>query len=156
MIDTCRARQMSFDQKHGISRLVDPFISKANAKQRRGRAGRVRPGICFHLLPTKVFEKLAEYQVPDSMRLSLEELCLSMKSILGPESRLEDSIMALLLDPPPQRNVSQAITLLGDVEALDHEERITPLGEILGRLPVNVRIGRLLIMGCLGERISFE
>jgi ATP-dependent RNA helicase DHX29 len=58
VIDTCRAREVTFDDRQHVKRLMEIFVSKANCKQRRGRAGRVREGVCYHLIPSPYFETL--------------------------------------------------------------------------------------------------
>jgi len=70
---------MRYDHNRGLSCLEDTWISKANAKQRRGRAGRVRPGCCFRLFSRQQFEKFEEQQLPEMLRVSLEGLCLRVK-----------------------------------------------------------------------------
>lgn len=81
-----KAKEKSYDALNKIACLYPVWISKAACKQRRGRAGRVRPGICYHLFPKPMFDDhMLEYQVPELQRTPLEELCLQIKSLgLGP------------------------------------------------------------------------
>ncbi|KAJ3373265.1 ATP-dependent RNA helicase dhx29 [Kappamyces sp. JEL0680] len=146
VVDTVRAREVHFSEKSGLTRLMDTLVSKANVLQRRGRAGRVRPGLAFHLVPQDVFDRLPDHQLPEMMRLPLEEICLKMKSVLDNQNSIRESF-AQLLDPPPPKNVDRAVKLLKDSQALDAAEAITKLGELLGQLPVDVRLGKCLVLG---------
>src|SRR5690606_11657785 len=67
VVDIGRHKEMRFDERRQISRLVETFISEANAKQRRGRAGRVQEGLCFHLFTKTRFGKMAEQQTPEML-----------------------------------------------------------------------------------------
>jgi ATP-dependent RNA helicase DHX29 len=115
VIDTCRANQISYDTHKHISRLSQVFVSKANCLQRRGRAGRVREGICYHLIPHEKYEKLAGHQVPEIMRVPLEELILQITAAKLGTVR---SVIAEALDPPPQRHVERSVEELTKVQAL--------------------------------------
>lgn len=79
MIDTGRHKEMRYDHNRGLSCLEDTWVSKANAKQRRGRAGRVRPGCCFRLFSRQQFQKFDDQQLPEMLRVSLEGLCLRVR-----------------------------------------------------------------------------
>ncbi|EIM24205.1 P-loop containing nucleoside triphosphate hydrolase protein [Wallemia mellicola CBS 633.66] len=159
VIDTGRHREMRFDEKRQISRLLDCFIAKSNAKQRRGRAGRVREGLCFHLFTRDRFEnKLSDHPLPEMTRLSLQDLALRIKIMnvqIG--SSIEDVLMRAL-DPPTSINVQRAISSLIEVKALRSNEDITPMGRILSRLPVDVHIGKFLlfavVFGCLDSALT--
>jgi ATP-dependent RNA helicase DHX29 len=146
VIDSVRAREITFDQKRGITRLVDIFISKANVKQRMGRSGRIRPGISFHLVPLETFEKLPDDQKPEMVRLPLEEVCLKMAQMDLDIGSLSETFQALI-DPPPVQNVDKAILSLKRIKALNEEELITNLGKLLGQIPLDVRVGKILVFG---------
>ncbi|KAK6536166.1 hypothetical protein TWF281_000412 [Arthrobotrys megalospora] len=147
VIDTCKSKEMRFDEKKQLSRLIETFISKANAKQRRGRAGRVQEGLCFHLVTQERFNSyFPEQQVPEMLRLSLQDLVLRIKICkLG---GIEETL-SLALDPPTPKNVSRAIDSLLEVKALTPNEELTPLGRHLAQLPLDVYLGKLLLLGSL-------
>jgi ATP-dependent RNA helicase DHX29 len=113
VIDTGKHREMRFDERRQLSRLVQAFISKANAKQRRGRAGRVQEGICFHLFTKKRHDELlAPQQTPEMLRLSLQDLAMRVKiSGLGD---IEETL-GFALDPPSPKNIRRAIDQLIEV-----------------------------------------
>ncbi|KAJ4483983.1 P-loop containing nucleoside triphosphate hydrolase protein [Lentinula lateritia] len=150
VIDTGKHREMRFDEKRQISRLVETFIARSNAAQRRGRAGRVQEGLCFHLF-TKVRHdnQMVDNPLPEMMRLSLADLSLRIKIMkvkLG--SSIED-VLSRALDPPTPVNVQRAISMLVEVRALTSSEEITPMGRLLSKLPTDVHLGKFLLIATL-------
>ena len=145
VIDAGKHKEMRFDERRQLSRLVESFISRANAKQRRGRAGRVQKGLCFHLFSKHRHDTLlAEQQTPEMLRLSLQDLVLRVKicKLGGVEETLAEA-----LDPPSAKNVRRAVDALVDVKALTATEDLTPLGRQLSRLPLDVFLGKLILLG---------
>ncbi|APA12621.1 hypothetical protein sscle_09g073910 [Sclerotinia sclerotiorum 1980 UF-70] len=145
VIDTGKHREMRFDERRQLSRLLETFISKANAKQRRGRAGRVQEGLCFHLFTKyRHDEVMADQQTPEFLRLSLQDLAIRVKicKLGGIEETLSEA-----LDPPSAKNIRRAIDALVDVRALTAGEDLTPLGVQLARLPLDVFLGKLMLLG---------
>ncbi|KAM0248259.1 hypothetical protein ACHAQJ_009525 [Trichoderma viride] len=156
VIDTGKHREMRFDEKKQLSRLIDTFISRANAKQRRGRAGRVQNGLCFHMFSRYRHDTLmSDQQTPEMLRLSLQDLAIRVKicKIGSIEETLGDA-----LDPPSAKNIRRAIDALVDVRALTGAEDLTPLGYQLARLPLDVFLGKLILLGsvfkCLDMAIT--
>ncbi|KAL8727270.1 MAG: hypothetical protein Q9166_006151 [cf. Caloplaca sp. 2 TL-2023] len=147
VIDTGKHKEMRFDERRQLSRLIEVFISRANAKQRRGRAGRVQEGICFHLFTKSRHDMImAQDQTPEILRLSLQDLVLRVKicKLGGVEQTLAEA-----LDPPLAKNVRRAIDALIDVKALTVSEELTPLGRQLAKLPLDVFLGKLILLGCI-------
>ncbi|XP_021117075.1 ATP-dependent RNA helicase DHX29 isoform X2 [Heterocephalus glaber] len=147
VIDTGRTKENKYHESSQMSSLVETFISKASALQRQGRAGRVRDGFCFRIYTRERFENFMEYSVPEILRVPLEELCLHiMKCNLGsPEDFLSKA-----LDPPQLQVISNAMNLLRKIGACElNEPKLTPLGQHLAALPVNVKIGKMLIFGAI-------
>jgi ATP-dependent RNA helicase DHX29 len=145
VVDSGKEKVMRFDERRQLSRLVESFISRANAKQRRGRAGRVQSGICFHLFRKDRHDRLlSEQQTPEMLRLSLQDLVLRVKmcNLGGIENALSEA-----LDPPSSKNIRRAIEALKDVKALTNAEDLTPLGRQLARLPLDVFLGKLVLNG---------
>jgi len=147
VIDTGKHKEMRFDEKRQLSRLIETFISKANAKQRRGRAGRVQPGICWHLFTKERHDKyMADQQTPEIMRLSLQDLVLRVKiCALG---NVEE-VLTSALDSPTPKNIKRAVDSLVDVKALTQDEKLTPLGQRLAGLPLDVYLGKLVLLGSI-------
>ncbi|KAK6388607.1 hypothetical protein LTR65_007763 [Meristemomyces frigidus] len=151
VIDTGKHKEMRFDEKRQMSRLILSFIARANAKQRRGRAGRVQEGLCFHLFTKHRHDELmADNQTPEMLRLSLQDLVMRVKVCkLG---GIEQALSAAL-DPPSTRNIRRAIDALIEVDALTVSEELTPLGQQLAKLPLDAQLGKLIVLasvfGCL-------
>jgi len=156
VIDVGRHKEMRYDERRQISRLIQSFISKANAKQRRGRAGRVQEGICFHLFTKHRHDSLmAEQQTPEMLRLSLQELIMRVKIC-----KLGDieQTLSQALDPPSSKNIRRAIDALIEVGALTTKEELTPLGRQLSKLPLDAQLGKLCLLasifGCLDSALT--
>jgi ATP-dependent RNA helicase DHX57 len=159
VIDTARVKEMSYDALNGTSVLAETFISQAAARQRSGRAGRVSKGTCYRLVRRATFDnKLAPQQEPEIRRVSLEHLVLNLLSITpaGSAERNPHEFLARALDPPSAAAISAAVSNLvaiGALEAVDSlasgSIRLTALGRHLSGLPVDARIGKLLIYGAL-------
>ncbi|PNS15386.1 ATP-dependent RNA helicase DHX36 [Sphaceloma murrayae] len=147
VVDTGKHKEMRFDERRQLSRLIQSFISRANAKQRRGRAGRVQEGICFHLFTKHRHDKImAEQQTPEMLRLSLQDLVMRVKIC-----KLGDIETALseALDPPSIKNIRRAIDALIEVGALTSAEDLTPLGQQIAKLPLDAQLSKLILLGSI-------
>eukprot|EP00249_Psilotum_nudum_P011376 c23135_g1_i1 orf=250-4686(-) len=156
VIDCGKHKEIRYDARRGISSLVEVWISRANAKQRRGRAGRVKPGNCFCLYTRHRFEKLMlPFQIPEMLRAPLVELCLQIKFLsLGNIALFLEKAM----QAPKSEAVKSAISTLYEVGAFNEKEELTPLGYHLAKLPVDVRIGKMMlygaVFGCLSPLLT--
>ncbi|RIA92801.1 P-loop containing nucleoside triphosphate hydrolase protein [Glomus cerebriforme] len=147
VIDTGKVNQIRYNEKKKITNLQEMFISKANVKQRKGRAGRVREGICFHLFTRwKYDNEMHEYELPEILRLPLQELCLKIK-ICGLGNI--EQVLNMALDVPSSQAINNAIITLQEVQALTIEEELTPLGIHLSHIPVDVHLGKMLLFGSI-------
>ncbi|TBU35097.1 P-loop containing nucleoside triphosphate hydrolase protein [Dichomitus squalens] len=150
VIDTGKHREMRFDEKRQISRLVETFIAKSNAAQRRGRAGRVQSGLCFHLFTKARHDtKMAGHPDPEIMRLSLSDLALRIKIMKVNLGTSIEDVLSRALDPPLGINVQRAVSALVEVRALTATEEITPMGRLLSQLPTDVHLGKFLLIATL-------
>ncbi|XP_030622208.1 ATP-dependent DNA/RNA helicase DHX36 [Chanos chanos] len=146
VIDGGKIKETHFDTQNNISTMTTEWVSQANAKQRKGRAGRLSPGKCYHLYNGLRASLLDNYQLPEIQRTALEELCLQIKILkLGSISLF----LRKALDPPSDKAVELAISHLMDLNALDRSEELTPLGFHLARIPVEPHIGKMIMFGAL-------
>lgn len=149
-----RMKETRFDPTRRMESLEDCFVSRSNARQRRGRAGRVKSGVAFHLVSRHRFERvLPADQLPEIKRVPLEQLILRIKALKYGEAA---KVCAKCIDPPEPAAVERAIRELVRIDALtvtggpgtgrDVGEELTPLGQHLATLPVDVRIGKLILL----------
>ncbi|KAI6683460.1 hypothetical protein NL676_029373 [Syzygium grande] len=136
----------SYDALNNTPCLLPSWISKAAARQRRGRAGRVQSGECYHLYPRCVYDAFADYQLPELLRTPLQSLCLQIKSLqLGSITEF----LSRALQPPESLSVQNAVEYLKVIGALDESENLTVLGRQLSMLPVEPKLGKMLILGAI-------
>ncbi|KAL0740756.1 hypothetical protein Bca4012_082269 [Brassica carinata] len=147
VIDSGRMKEKSYDPYSNVSTLQSSWVSKANAKQREGRAGRCQPGICYHLYSRLRAASMPDFKVPEIKRMPVEELCLQVK-ILDPNCKTNDFLQKLL-DPPVDQSIANALSILQDIGALTPEEELTELGEKFGHLPVHPLISKMLFFAVL-------
>ncbi|XP_073317491.1 DExH-box ATP-dependent RNA helicase DExH1 isoform X3 [Primulina huaijiensis] len=146
VVDCGKAKETSYDALNKLACLFPSWISKASAHQRRGRAGRVRPGVCYRLYPKIIHDAMLQYQLPEMLRTPLQELCLHIKRLqLGAIS----TFLSKALQPPDALSVENAIELLKTIGALNDREELTPLGRHLSTLPLDPNIGKMLLMGSI-------
>ncbi|KAK3103438.1 hypothetical protein FSP39_019253 [Pinctada imbricata] len=146
VIDAGKVKENRYMESSQMSALREVFISKASAKQRQGRAGRVREGVCLRLYTKEKYDSLHAFTTPEIQRVPLEELCLHiMKCNLGDP----EVFLSAALDPPRSQVISRAMALLYEVGACSGGATLTPLGHHLATLPVNVRIGKMLLFGAI-------
>lgn len=152
VIDSGMARVSRWSPGKGVQRLQVEPVSRASARQRKGRCGRVREGICVRLYDETELEERPEFSDPEIRRSSLAGVILRMKA-LG----LPDIEEFPFLDAPSPKAVSEGYRTLREVDALDRDRNLTDYGRKISRLPVDPRLGRMLIEArkeqCLAEML---
>lgn len=138
VIDSGLARRPAFDPRTGMSRLQTVRVSKAAAEQRRGRAGRTEPGVCYRLWDAAGEGALAPFDPPEILSADLAPLCLELAAWGATPGDLT------WLDPPPSAALGHAAALLHDLGALDGQGRITPHGRALTEVPTHPRLAHML------------
>ena len=150
VIDPGFARISRYSHRSKVQRLPVEFISQASANQRKGRCGRVAEGICIRLYSEEQFETRRAFTEPEIQRTNLASVILRMKLL-----HFGDIASFPFIDPPDKRLVRDGYRLLEEIGAVDGERRVTRIGKQLARLPVDPRIGRMLLEaahgGCLRE-----
>jgi ATP-dependent helicase HrpB len=140
VIDSGLARVPRFEPDAGITRLVTVRVSRAAADQRRGRAGRTEPGICFRLWDEPQTQSLLAYPEPEIRSADLAALVLDCAEWGA------DPLSLPWIDPPPAAALAAAREQLMELEALDEKGRITALGKRLRSLPLPPRLARMVIV----------
>ncbi len=168
VIDSGRLKQTGYKPGQQIKCLEETFVSRASLTQRAGRAGRVRPGIAFHLVSSKLDEvEMKDFQTPEICRVPLEGVCLQILSI--DKSQRPWDFLNAALDPPNEKSVDIAMTNLQEAGAVrvwnqeapdgDMNESfknkdalwvdVTPLGKHLTSFPLDFKVGKMLLFGCI-------
>ena len=140
VVDAGLVRRSRFDPVTGMSRLELERISRASSEQRRGRAGRVAPGICYRLWSEGAHESLAAVTPPEILDADLAPLALELARWGTTDSGSLD-----WLDAPPLPALQQARSLLIRLGALDADGRLTARGQQMARLPVHPRLAHMLL-----------
>ena len=140
VIDTGLARIKRYSPRQKIDQLRIEPVSQAAARQRAGRCGRVASGIAIRLYAEADFRERPEFTTPEILRTSLASVILRMAALdLGPIDEFP------FLEPPTPRQVADGYQQLFELGAIDGERKLTKLGEELARLPVDPRVGRILV-----------
>jgi ATP-dependent helicase HrpA len=150
VIDSGRARVKRYSYRSKVEQLQVEGISQAAANQRAGRCGRVADGVCIRLYGEQEHAGRPKFTDPEILRSSLAGVILRMKALgLG---TVEDFPF---LEAPPRRAIADGYALLEELNAVDEAGELTPIGQELSRLPLDPRVGRMILEArqrqCLGE-----
>jgi len=140
VIDAGHARVKRYSYRNKVEQLQVEAISQAAANQRAGRCGRVANGICIRLYSEEDFQGRPRFTDPEILRSSLAAVILRMKGLhLG---QIEDFPF---LEAPPKKAIADGYALLGELGAVDDNNELTPTGHELAKLPLDPRIGRMIL-----------
>src|SRR3954467_14367071 len=140
VVDSGVARVPRYEPDVGLTRLETVRVSRAAADQRRGRAGRTEPGICYRLWEEPQTAALEPYAQPEILAADLSGFMLDLA-----HWGVTDPASLAFLDPPPQPAVNEARALLRELDALDAEGHITAEGKLLRDLPLPPRLARMIV-----------
>lgn len=150
VIDTGTARISRYSPRLRMQRLPIESISQASAEQRKGRCGRLGPGTCVRLFDEEDFHARSPFTTPEIRRTNLASVILQAKYL-----RLGEVDTIPFLDPPRPETIREGYKTLFELGAVDERRRLTDLGSTLARLPVDPRIGRMVLAAsdenCLAE-----
>lgn len=150
VIDPGFARISRYSHRTKVQRLPIEPVSRASADQRKGRCGRVAEGVCIRLYSEQDYLAREAFTAPEILRTNLASVILQMKSL-----RLGEVEHFPFVEAPDSRMIADGYETLHELGALDDANRLTPLGERLAKLPVDPRIGRMLLAaegeGCLDQ-----
>lgn len=150
VVDTGLARVKRYSYRNKVEQLQIEAIAQSAANQRAGRCGRVANGICIRLYEESDFQARPRFADPEILRSSLASVILRMKAL-----RLGDVEDFPFLEPPPGRAIADGYHLLQELGAVDDANQLTPIGRQLARLPLDPRIGRMILAArdhhCLRE-----
>nr|VWO96762.1 Uncharacterized protein [Ganoderma boninense] len=157
VVDTARIKEQRYDPSRHISNLVSAWVGSSNLNQRAGRAGRHRPGEYFGILSQRHSEELHPHQTVEMKRVDLENVVMHVKALNFPNMTIEQ-VLAETIEPPAPERIEAAIQSLHMVGALDTNNNLTSLGSVLLQLPVDPRLGRLVLFGsffrCLDSALT--
>ena len=153
VIDTGLARISRYSHRTKVQRLPIEAISQASANQRSGRCGRVSAGVAIRLYSEQDYLSRPQFTAPELLRTNLASVILQMASL-----DLGDVAAFPFLEPPDRRYINDGYRILHELGAVDGHNRLTPMGRKLARLPIDPRIGRMLLAadseGCLDEVLT--
>lgn len=140
VIDSGLARISRYSFRSKLQRLPIEPIAQASAEQRKGRCGRIGPGICVRLYDEPDFLRRPEFTDPEILRTNLASVILQLLML-----RLGEIENFPFVEPPDSRQIADGFLLLEELGAVHARKSLTPAGKLLGRLPVDPRIARMLV-----------
>ncbi|XP_075225444.1 putative ATP-dependent RNA helicase DHX34 [Lycorma delicatula] len=149
VIDSGKVKEMSYDPVCKMQRLKEFTVSRASAEQRKGRAGRTGPGVCYRLYSEEDYNAMSEYTTPEIQRVPLDSLLLQMIAMGLPNARKFPFI-----EPPVPESIETAILSLKQYGALTEDEKVTILGQMLSKLPVDLPLGKMLITATMFHQLE--
>lgn len=151
VIDPGLTKGTTYSAHTNIAALETMQISRSNVQQRRGRAGRCRPGKLYKLYSEYEFlHEMRDHEAPEMLRTPVEELCLQARSLRLPGHLPVEEILQKAIDPPHQLAVENAVSLLTELGAFESKDEImTSLGWQLSQMPLHPCLGKMLLLGSL-------
>lgn len=138
VIDSGIQREAHYSAWNGLKFIEDRPVTKSSAIQRAGRAGRTAPGICLRLYSQHDFNERADHTIPEIERADLTDTCLLIKST---------NLTPKWFQAPPEEKWQKAMKLLEQMNAINNEGQITPIGKRMLEIPLDSRLARILVEG---------
>ena len=153
VVDAGTARVKRYSYRNKVEQLQIEAIAQSAANQRAGRCGRVAAGVCIRLYDEQDYLQRPKFTDPEILRSSLAAVILKMKSL-----RLGDVEQFPFIEPPLGRAIADGYQLLQELGAVDEARELTNLGRQLAKLPLDPRVGRMILAGrdqhCLYEMLD--
>jgi ATP-dependent helicase HrpA len=153
VIDPGLARISRYSFRSKVQQLPIERISQASANQRMGRCGRISDGVCIRLYSEEDFISRAEFTAPEILRTNLAAVILQMLML-----KLGDVAKFPFIEKPDQRQINDGYHLLFELQAVDKRKQITRLGRDVSRIPIDLRLGRMLLeaskKNCLSDVLT--
>jgi len=150
VVDSGLIKQKEFNPVTGIEALTVKQHAKSGCEQRKGRAGRTAPGVCYRLYTEQDYQNLPDFQTPEIARSNLDHVILAMKN-----GGIEDVRGFDFIDRPSESAISQAVETLKMLGALDDQEKLTAIGKVMAELPLRPEISRMVLEAekhhCVGK-----
>jgi ATP-dependent helicase HrpA len=147
VVDPGLARISRYAPRTKVQRLPIEPVSRASADQRKGRCGRVSEGVCIRLYSQDDYERRAQFSDPEILRTNLASVILQMKAL-----KLGDIGEFPFIDPPDLRAIRDGYQTLHEIGAIDERNELTEVGRMLSKLPIDPRIGRM-VLGARDENV---
>jgi len=161
VIDSGLVKQLEFEPESGVKSLKLIEHSKAGLKQRAGRAGRTRPGVCYRLFTEANFNKRPEHTLPEINRSDVTSIILFLKSlgINNVEDYSETNTEGFdYIDPPKMANIKSSLEELKSLNLIDGDGIITKIGQEVSQLPLEPRFGKMIVeskrFNCVAEVVT--
>ena len=152
VVDAGLARVKRYSYRNKVEQLQIEAIAQSAANQRAGRCGRVAAGVCIRLYEEQDYLQRPKFTEPEILRSSLASVILRMKSL-----HLAEVETFPFIEPPPGRAIADGYQLLQELGAVDDDNRLTPVGRQLAKLPLDPRVGRMILAAqdnvCLSEML---
>nr|WP_315487441.1 ATP-dependent RNA helicase HrpA [uncultured Undibacterium sp.] len=149
VVDAGLARVKRYSYKNKVEQLQIEAIAQSAANQRAGRCGRVAAGVCIRLYDEQEFKQRTAFTEPEILRSSLAAVILRMKSL-----RLTDVESFPFIEPPPGRAIADGYQLLQELGAMDDSNELTAVGKELAKLPLDPRVGRMILAARDNQALS--
>lgn len=149
VVDAGLARVKRYSYRNKVEQLQVEAIAQSAANQRAGRCGRVAAGVCIRLYDEQEFKQRTAFTEPEILRSSLAAVILRMKSL-----RLTDVESFPFIEPPPGRAIADGYQLLQELGAMDDSNQLTAVGKELAKLPLDPRVGRMILAARDNQALS--
>ncbi|XP_017885136.1 ATP-dependent RNA helicase DHX30-like [Ceratina calcarata] len=146
VIDTAIKRQVEWNEFKFLSSLNFSYISQASICQRKGRAGRVKPGESYHLITKRQYEKLDPYPKPEILKIPLEEAIIISKTLKNEKAY---DFFGEMIETPSKVSINHAISNLMRLSILDEDENLTSLGKRVSYFALHPKLSRAVVLSCI-------